>query len=277
MTQGARKTDSRGPSELGLVPGGVAGFVRSNALFMGLLTVLIAVTVLGIALVLPQQYSKQIVLAVTPVPTELVQDLGQPVLDEVQASTLAVEYLRNAGIDGVDVSPAYDVSTRQINVSVGAEDREALEGIGPRLAEVAKQRLLGVYEGPLAAALDARLDGLRNTIEVNRAAVESLEREAQALDDTGDPRALARLEGLESARAAALAEIARSAAETRNIEAALDELPRLTDEIVSAPVLSESETVESRSLAPVAVLALMLGLVGAVVAALIRAALRRSA
>ena len=62
----------------------------------------------------------------------------QELLDEVQASTLAVEYLRNAGIDGVDVSPAYDVSTRQINVSVRAEDREALEGIGPRLAEVAK-------------------------------------------------------------------------------------------------------------------------------------------
>lgn len=93
------------------------------------------------------------------------------------------------------------------------------------------------------------MDGSQSTIEVNRAAVESLEREAEGLSDAGDLQALARLECLESARGASLAEM-------RDLEAAQNELPRLTEAIVSATVFPESETLESRALVPVVVLAL---------------------
>lgn len=276
MTRGTLKTGGGDLDEREFALRDVVDFLRSNALFIGLLTLLIAVAVVVLSLLPPQQYSKQFVLDVIPVPTELLQSLNQPVLDDVQASNLAVESLQSAGTQGVSVSPTYDPSTSQIEVTVQSEDREDLDEIGSRLPEVAERQLRNVHEELLAAALDTRISDSQDLIGANKSAIASLEREMEGLNGASDPQTLARLEGLESARGSVLAEIARSEAGLRDLEATRDDLPRLAEAAVSVEVLSESQNLQSRSLVPVVALAVMLGLVGAVVAALVRTALRRS-
>lgn len=274
MTQHAPKSGNKGYGEPGFSD--VAGFLKSNALFIGILTLLTSAVVVGVALLLPQQYSKQITLDPATVPTSILTELNQPaVFDDAQLGSLAVDSVQNADLDGVSASPTYDTATRQVNVALQAESEAALEDAVPALLSTLEDGFAEAYERPLDNILDARVDGLQETVETNRAAAESLEQETGDLTGS-DPRTLARLEGLEVARAGALAEIARSEAGIREFEETREDLPRLADEAVEVQVVSESEAPQSRSLGPIVALALMLGLVVAVAAAIVRTVLKKA-
>ncbi len=277
MTQGAKKTFNKSSEEREFGLGDVMNFLKSNALFIGLLTLLIAAVAVGVALLLPQQYSKQLTLDTTTIPTSLLSELGQPpTFDDTQLGNLAVGYIQSANLEGVSVSPTYNTTTRQVNAALQSGSRDALDAAVPALVRLLEDRFREAYEEPIADILDVRVERLESDIEVNRLAVESLERETRALTGS-DPRDLARLEGLEGARGEALADVARSEAEIQDLQEVREDLPRLADEVIAVEVLSESEAPQSRSFMPIVVLALMLGLVLAVVVAIIGTVLRKSA
>ncbi len=276
MTQGVRRKGSKGYEERELPFGDVASFLKSNGIFIGVLTILVSTVVVSIALALPQQYSKQLTLDPTQAPTSLASTLGQPpIFDDAQLGNLIVTYLQSANLDGVNVRPTYDQTTRQVNVALQSGSEDALDAAITALPRLVEDNLRKAYEEPLANLLSAQSAGLEGQIEVTRSAVGALEREGKALDES-NPRSLARLEGLESARGTALAEIAQIESQVRELDESLEDLPRLADEAATVQVLSKSESSQSRAFVPVVVLALMIGLVLAVVTALVRTALRRA-
>lgn len=278
MTQGAQKPVDRSSEGHVFGLGDVLRFLKSNALFIGLLTLLIAAAAVVVALLLPQQYSKQLTLDVNTVPIQLSSEPGQPPLfDDTQIGSLAVSYLQSANFEGVSISPTYNATTRQVSVALQSRNREALEESVPALVELLEDRFRAAYEEPLGATLEVQVTGLERELETNREALESvdteLERTLAGDASMENPKTESRVDGLEVARASTLVEAAQSEANLRELGEARRDLPRLAGEAVSVEVLSESEAPQSRSLVPVVILALMLGLVLAVLAAVARALL----
>lgn len=281
MTQDARKIGREAPVGGELALADVTGFLGSNWKFIGLLTLLLSAAVVSTALLLPQQYNKQFTLDINAVPTELSVELNQrPVLDDAQIGNLAVEYLQNATLEGVIVNPAYNITTRQVNVALQSRSKDALEAAVPALVKLLEDKFLAAYEKPLGAALEAQVSVVERELETNREALGSidgdLKRTLAGNTDLENPRIESRVDGLEAARADTLVRVVRSEVNLRNLEEMRRNVLEIAAEAVAVEVLSESEAQQSRSLVPVSALALMLGLVGAVVAALVRTVLRRT-
>lgn len=276
MAQGVRETERKDPYGRKPALADVTGFLKSNWRFIVLLTLLLSAAMVVVALLLPQQYSKRLTLRVTTLPTELLSTLGQPVLDEAQAGNLTVGYLQNANIEGVNVSPTYNVATRQVSVALQSRDGNALGAAVPALVDLLEEEFREVYEEPLGAALEAQVSSLEREVGASEEAIELVDREVEGAltGDPEDPRTMARVEGLETARANTLTEVAKSEAEIRELQDARRDLPELAGEPVAVEVLSESDAPQARSLVPVVALTLILGLAGAVAAAVVRAALR---
>jgi capsular polysaccharide biosynthesis protein len=276
LAKAARETEREDGPEQGFDLADALGFLRANLLLIGILTLVFAALVVAVALLLPQRYSKQLTLEVQQVPTGPLEELNQPILSDAQVGQLAVSALRDAGIEGVSVSPNLDPVTEQVNVAVQSGSRNALEGIAARLASVVKRNLIAAYKDPLGTALDARLALLQGDVDADRQTVEALERQARGLSGVEDPRTRARLEGLENARADALADIARTQADMRNLRGDREDLSASAGDALKVEVVSQTNASQSRSLAPVVALAVMLGLTGAVAVVLLRELLRRA-
>lgn len=255
-------------------------FVRSNWKFIAIVTVVLSIIALVLLSFLPQQYSRQFTLDVVSVPTGLFEELDQNIVDPTQAANLAVSYLQDASFEEVSVIPSYNVRTRQVDVTLQSESREALEGAGDQLADTIEERFQGSYEESLGAALTARLENLDTDLRAEREALELLEtRMDQASSgsaSSSDPQTMARLQGLETEHAYSVAEIARLQSERRELEQAQGNLSGLAAEPIAANIVSSSDISQSRSFAPMAVLAVMLSFIAAVTVAIIRTTLRHA-
>ncbi len=256
-------------------------FLKSNAPFIGLLTLLLAATTVLVALLLPEQYSKQLTLDVDTVPIALSSEPSQPPLfDDTQLGSLAVGYLQSANLKGVSVSPTYNTTTRQVNVALQSRSREALEGAVPALVELLEDKFRAAYQEPLGATLSVQVTRLERELEINREALGVIDGELNRVlagdANLENPRTESRVDALEAARASTLVEVAQSESGLRELEEARRDLPRLAGEAINVEVLSQSEAPQVRSLIPVVALALMLGLVLAIAATLVRTGLKRA-
>ena len=281
MTQDARKIGREAAVKSEFALADVMGFLGSNWKFIGLLTLLLSAAVVSTALLLPQQYNKQFTLDINAVPTELSVELNQrPVLDNAQIGNLAVEYLQNATLEGVIVNPAYNITTRQVNVALQSRSKDALEAAVPALVKLLEDKFLAAYEKALGGALEAQVSVVERELETDRETLElideDLKRTLAGNADVENPGTASRVDGLEAARADTLVKVVRSEANRRSLEEMRRDVPEIAAEAITVEVLSESEARQSRSLIPVTALALMLGLVAAVVAALVRTVLRRT-
>lgn len=262
-----------------LVLSDILGFFRSNWKLIGLLTLLFSVLAIGLALLLPDQYNKRVTLAVRPVPSDLQVTLGQPpVMTPKQAGDLAVAYIQNADLDGIDASPTYNNVTQWIEVALQSPDRAALDGAAPIVVEAVEEGFQSNYETAFRAALETEIARLERAVENQREALDDLERQIEQsapaqLGGTEDVGAIVRLQALETQRADQTAALAADENRLAYFTEALGELPERARDATSVEVLEESGTPQSRSLVPLAILAVLSSFVLAVIVAIIRTAL----
>ncbi len=256
----------------------VRRFIRDNWSFIGLLTLLLSVVTVSLAIFLPEQHQKQVTLSITSSPTAPQVGVGQlePVSPQ-QAGDLAIRFLRTEDFGVVNVSSTYNLATYYVDVAFQAEDREALSGITPRVVSILETRFRDMQEDTLRDISENRLADAERELENGEAILARIEQQIAQFAppgtrETEDPESL---RPLEEERADTLAEIA-------NLEAAIEywkqvpiDAPQLAAESSSVEVMAESEVQQTRSLAPLFVLAVLSSLVVAVLAAIVRSAFSR--
>lgn len=245
----------------------IGGFARRNWKFMVLVAVILSVVAVTLLAILPQQYSRQLTLGIRIVPVGLLGDFEQPTINPAEPGNSAVNLLREENIEGVTVLPTYNIVTQQVDVTLQSQSREALESAsGARFEKLLEKRFRDVYQKLLVATLDAPLTDLRLQAQSEKEALALIEGEISGAQG-------ARLQGLETERADALAEIKRLETEVERLERVQQDPSELETSLVVVSAVSETEVVQSRSFMPMAVLAVMLSLVAAVAAAIVRTTL----
>ncbi|WP_166395372.1 Wzz/FepE/Etk N-terminal domain-containing protein [Rubrobacter marinus] len=258
----------------------ILGFFRANWKLIGLLTLLFSALAIGLALLLPDQYNKRVTLAVRPVPSDLQTSLNQPpVMTPKQAGDLAVAYIQNADLGGVDASPTYNNVTQWVEVALQSRDRDALNGVAPVLVEAVENGFSTNYEAAFRAAVETEVTQLRRGLENQREILEDLDNQIEQsgpvqTGGTEDVAAIVRLQALETERADQNAAIAADENRLAYLEEALRDLPQRARDATSVEVLEESGTPQSRSLVPLMILAVLSSLVLAVIVAIVRTAVR---
>lgn len=252
--------------------------MRLNWKFVVVTTVVLSVVaVIFIAALLPQQYSRQITLNVAPVPISLLEN-NQPVVNPGEVGNLATSYLQETNLQEVSIIPNYNLRTQKLDVTLQSRSREALENSGARLVETVEEQFHGTYDDLLDMALESRITSLKLDVQAEREALELLEQRIARLsggvDSTNDETAT-QVEGLETELAYSLAEIGRLQTKINEMQQAQDNPAAAGIEPVAVNVISATEITQSRSLAPMAVLAIMISFITAVIAAIIRTALKR--
>ncbi len=255
----------------------IRAFVRDNWKFVVVVTVILTVIATVSTLLSPQQYNRQLSLAVRVLPLALSDNFQPSIANTTEAPNLAVGYLQEAELEGVSVLPSYNIRTQQVDITLSSENREALEGTGPVLTRVVEKGLQDVYEGPLKTALGSRVSVLGMELRTESETQDFLEGEIDDLLDSSGPdetRTTARLGGLETASAEARSEIKRLQVEIDRLEQAREDPAELVFETIAVDLTYEAGIVESRSSATIIVLAVMVAFVVAVAAAVARTAIR---
>lgn len=260
----------------------VARFFKSNWKFVALLTLALSIVFIALALLLPQRYSKQVTLSVRALATELLVDLGQvPAPTPKQVGDLAVGYLQNANLSGLDASPTFSNATQRVEVVLQSRDRDALEGAVPKVVDFLEKEFQKTSTTTLTAALNVQLSQLQNKVEVGR---ETLEIVDQQIEETPPPetggtqnvRAIVRLQALETKRADVSADLAANERDLRDLEEARRALTQEADKATVVEVVAESNVSQSRSIVPLVALSLLLALLLAILAALVRTVFGRA-
>lgn len=276
--QGTRR-EKGGESRDELVLSDVLGFFRSNWKLIGLLTLLFSALSIGLASLLPDQYNKRVTLAVRPVPSDLQTTLGQPpVMTPTQAGDLAVAYIQNADLGVVDASPTYNNTTQWVEVALQSPGREALNDAAPTLVEAVESGFATNYETAFRAAVETEVARLERAVEDQREALTALDRQIEQAGPaqtggTEDVGAIVRLQALETQRADQTAALTADESRLEYFAEALGDLPGRARDATVVEVLNESGTPQSRSLVPLAILAVLSSFVVAVIVAIIRTAL----
>lgn len=270
----SRETDQNSAA----ISASTADFVRFNWKFVVVTTALLSViAVIFIAALLPQQYSRQITLNVAPIPISLLEN--QPVVTSGEVGNLATSYLQEADLQEVSIIPNYNLRTQKLDVTLQSRSREALENSGARLVEIVEEQFQGTYEDSLDMALESRITSLELDVQAEREALELLEQRIARLSggaNSTNEGTATQVEGLETERAYSLAEIGRLETEINEMQQARDNPAAAGVEPIAANVISATEITQSRSLTPMIVLAVMLSFIMAVIAAIIRTALRHA-
>lgn len=257
------------------------GFLRSNRKTLALLTLVLSVIAITVALLLPQQYNKRVIVAVNPVTTALLTQFQIQPLTHKQAGDLAVGYLQNANLKGVNASPTYKDVTQRLDVVLQSNSKDDLDGVGPKVVKVLKDNFQKTYEARLGGAIQSRITQLDSGIANTKQSIAQID---QQLKDTPTPnpaggedvRSVVRLQTLETKRADLIASLAANESAKAEMEKARQDLPARAREPISVELLSESDVRKSRSLVPVIILALLGSFIIAVILTLIQAAVRKA-
>lgn len=268
--------EARPEAEIGLFD--LVRTLRENIVTLILLSVVFSAVGIGLVLLLPQEYRKQVTLSVTPVTSpslgRLVQEsnrLDLEALRSEEAGQLAVGYLRENRLAGIQMSPRYDKDTQQIQVTLNSRNRGSLQDASPRLVALAREGFQDVNEESLTAALEGQRVEVAHAMEVDERVATQLEEEIAALPG----EETARLQALENSRVALLTEVAEAEIRLEDIKEAQDNLSRLASELISVEAVDESGISRTRSPLVMLPLAVAAGTIAAVAATLALAALRK--
>jgi hypothetical protein len=252
----------------------VKGFFRFNWTFLVLATLAFLVVFIAIILLSPRQYSMRLTMVVTPVTSEFLATLGQStIVDQDQANSLAVGYLQDTDLKGVNISSTYNVTTSEIDVVLQSSSYTTLQEAKSKLPEIIQSRFQEEYERPLEQALEVKMVGLERQIQPEREIMDVMEQRVKGVSASGSGD-LAKLEALENQIANAQANIIRFEAQARQLTEARQNLPRLIRESMIAEITSVSGASRSRPPILMIPLAVIFSFVMAVGAAIVRTMLR---
>jgi hypothetical protein len=253
----------------------VKDFFRSNWKFLVLATLAFLVVFIAIILLSPRQYTTRLTMVVTPVPSEFLVAIGQPVVDQSRANNLAVKYLQDADLEGVSISPTYNITTSEIDVVLQSSSYTALQEAKSKLPEIIESNFQEEYKEPLEQAVKVRMATLERQIQAEREVMGLMEQRIKEVSANGsDDLDLAKLEALEGQIANSRAAIDRSEVQIRQLENVQRNLSSLAGELVVAEITG-SEGSRSRLLNLMIPLAVIFSFVMAVVAAIVRVVFRR--
>lgn len=239
----------------------VRQFFRNNWKFIGLTTVVISAIAIPISLLKPQQYQKQVTLAVEPVPLTIA---GQPLLqmDATQASNLIVKSLKNQKLDSISAQPQYDPINQEINLALQSPNANSLQGITPKLVS----QLEIEFQNRIEQAIENRQTMVEQDQDKRRQVLSHLDRQiAQAPSNNK-----ARRDALEIQRVQMVTAIASGEYDKKYLEQLHKNLSKLTSEFISVQILKESEILTTRSIKQIAVIAIIASFMVAVFAAIVR-------
>lgn len=257
----------------------LVSFLKNNLKTLLPLALVFSAIGVGLVLLLPREYQKQVTLSVTPVASpslgrfeqEGSDGLNLEMLRPDEAGQIAVGYLRENNLPKIQMSPKYDKNSQQLDVSLTSQDRNALKGAVPDLVGLTRGAFKGVNEDSLRAALESQSVQVRRDTEVNKRVASQLEEEIQALpaDQT------ARLQALDNSRVMLLTQVEEAEIRLQDLDQAQKDLPRLAAELISVEVVDESGISRARSPLVTIPLAIAAGVGAAVAATFALAALRR--
>lgn len=256
----------------------VMQFFKNNSRFIVLLTLVLTVFTVSLAVLLPEQYQKQVTVSITSSPTAPQVGVGQlePVSPQ-QAGDLAIRFLRAENFGTVNVSATYNLATYYVDVALFSEDREVLRGTTTKLVNVLETRFREMQEDTLRDISKNRLADSRRELENSEAVLDRIERQiAQLSSPSAQDAATPVLRGpLEEKRAAMLTEITELESVMEYWKQVPVDASQLAAESTSVEIMAESDVQQTRSLAPLAVLAILSSLVVAVLAAIARSMFRQ--
>ncbi|AFZ20912.1 hypothetical protein [Allocoleopsis franciscana] len=226
----------------------VKQFFRNNWKFIGLTTVVLSAIAIPLSLLKPQQYQKQLTLAVEPVPLTIAgQSLLQ--LDATQASNLAVKFLKNQKLDSISAQPQYDPIAQEIQLSLQSANASSLKEISPKIISQVETG----FQTKLDQAIESRLTNIEQEQNKRRQVQTQLEQQITQFS----PNNTARLNALEEQRAQVITNLALTEYDRKYLEQAHKELSKFTAKLISVQIVKESEVQPTRSLKQVAVIAVI--------------------
>ncbi|HEY9831704.1 MAG TPA: hypothetical protein V6D26_14075, partial [Stenomitos sp.] len=232
-----------------------------NWKLIGLTTIVLSAIAIPLSLLKPQQYQKQLTLAVEPVPLTIA---GQPLLqmDATQASNLVVKFLKNQKLDSISAQPQYDPINQEINLALQSLNANSLQGITPKIIS----QLEGEFQTRVEQAIENRQTMLEQEQDKRQQVIRYLDRQITQVSSKNK----ARLDALEIERVQMITDMASGEYDKKDLEQLHKNLSQLTSEFISVKILKESEILTTRSIKQVAVIAIIASFMVAVFAALIR-------
>jgi hypothetical protein len=239
----------------------VRKFFRNHWKLIGLTTVVLSAIAIPLSLLKPQQYQKQVTLAVEPVPLTIA---GQPLLqmDATQASNLVVKFLKNQKLDLISAQPQYDPINQEINLALQSPNANSLQGITPKLVS----QLETEFQTRVEQAIENRQTIVDQEQDKRQQVISHLNRQITQVPSNNK----ARLDALEIQRVHMITAIASGEYDKKYLEQLHKNLSKLTSEFISVKILKESEILTTRSIKQVAVIAIIASFMVAVFAAIIR-------
>lgn len=246
-------------------------FLRRNWKLLGLLTLLLSVISVGLVLLSPREYQKEITLVVSPAPTELyslvdIAQLGTP--EEIQ--TPAVNSLQGQNFGGVEVNSTYDVPSGEIRLLLRSRDADAMAEASPEIVSALEAALEERYERYFDNALNKMITAEEREVETLNAALNRVEERSGGGSSDSEAEEEQRVVELERVFLLAQTDVAEAGLE--DLRQAREDLPRLNAETVFVPVLSESDVQQNRTTGALVPLAIGVSFAAAVVLALAREA-----
>lgn len=258
MVHSPKNWENRDEDEFSLID--IICFFYLNLSFIGSITIGLAAIVTTLSLLQPKQYQKELTLSVKPVQATVSQVL--PELDLSQAGTQAVQVLQNQPPAQTTVSPVYDATNQQLNVTLQSSNPDALANVAAKIQE----QLETEFDETLREATQARLMSLELQIERNQQALAQLEQQSSQFSPTNEFR----IGTLESYRATQISRIAELDFDKQYLEQVQENLTEFTSQVIPVEVLAESVSPQDRSPIQVVVIAVIASFMVAILAAIIR-------
>jgi len=246
--------------------GDIIRFFSLNGMFVLLTTLGLSAIAITLFLLQPKQYQKQLTLSVKPVPISLSTG-SLPALDVTQASTLAVTLLQNPSQGDISSTAKYEPATQQINLSLKSRNPNALTAADSKILS----QLETGFQKTLEASFKDFLIRLELELKRNQEILAQLEKQiAQTPNNTSATVPNPRMQGLEVQRSAYVTRMTTLEFDRDYLKRGEKNLAEFTSQVMSIQILTKSEVQQTRSLAQVAVLAVLASFMVAILAAIIR-------
>ncbi|HBB35132.1 MAG TPA: hypothetical protein DDZ80_22880 [Cyanobacteria bacterium UBA8803] len=236
-------------------------FFYRNGKFIAVTTIGLSAAAIALFLIQPKsiQYQKQLTLSLRPAPTPV---SGFPVIDVNQASTLAVQFVKNSKLNQLAGEPKYDPITQQIAVTLASSNLSMLNDTG---SKVVRQIETG-FEGIMNQSIETSLTSIGIKLKRNKQILDQVAQQSTQFSPTNEYR----LGVLELQRAKQLAEMVELEFDRQYLEQAKKNLAEFTSQFISVQILSEShEPPPHRSPMKVVVIAVIASFMVSVLAAII--------
>lgn len=249
----------------------VAHFFRSGWKFVLLTTLALSLVLVPLILFIPLLYERDVAITIKPNLTELQERLGQlePTSDQ-QIGNGAATFLRQGkAFDGKAlIDPVYEESAGRIGVHMEAKNKSLLQTMDSRLVELLETTYQRSYERDLTSATETVLQSLDGEAAYSEKVLADTEREIERVSGSDGPATQSDLEKFEETRTAANANIDALEEPRRYFAKALEDMPTIADEAVTARVVDETAVRPKKTRLSTVVAAFLLSFVVAVAGAL---------